>query len=514
MDGPAYVPPLSVKVMRMSTPSLGTLPVPMFETQGESCFDLGPASAVAPFPAAQWDAVKDSYARGSDAPFTYAGQHDDVQKTLRDTMYTDQLTLPSSFGTVCVGETFRALVCICNESDSQLEGVEVHVDMHIGGPDAEQVTVAPQVCRLAQWPENDAPCVLAPRAQITLVVHHELRVLQLHALLCRVCSDIPGAPAAEKAHWISKMYKFPVQPPPIAVRCTTHTATSVAQQLHHDIHVRERTAIQVQLHNVSQKPVIVERIGLDTRPAGETWDWELIEADAGTSSAAQHMQPKDVWQYIFSLIPRQPQLVSHARRAALAGAPEDASPAGHVSEPLGHIMLSWRVPGADPGRLRVGPIMRSVHAPRVCVCGDKDAPALVCTLYMAQAPPPAFVNQAIALSYRLTVSDVAAHAPTRTFSLVLVQREERAWDATALLGHTSTQLPPLTTHTDDSGTSGELPFSLTLLPLRTGIVRGGAMALALLSFSQENYAPVLFDPPHILHEWDNITELYVADDQT
>lgn len=91
-----YEPPLAVKVMRISTPSLASRVVPMFETVAEGALEKTESPrTVASFNPAVWDVVKSTYARGSDATFTNA------PISMRDAAYTDQLVIPASFGTVC-----------------------------------------------------------------------------------------------------------------------------------------------------------------------------------------------------------------------------------------------------------------------------------------------------------------------------------------------------------------------------------------------------------------------------
>ena len=98
-----YEPPLAVKVMRISAPSLATRVVPMFETCSEGArTDFAAPNTVAPFNPAVWDVIKSTYSRGSDATLTNA------PISMRDAAFTNQLVLPASFGIVC---TSQQLTC-------------------------------------------------------------------------------------------------------------------------------------------------------------------------------------------------------------------------------------------------------------------------------------------------------------------------------------------------------------------------------------------------------------------
>ena len=89
-----HAPPIAVKVMRVSAPTLATRSIPMFETAADgAAAPDAPPSAMAWDPSV-WEAIEATYARGSDAP----APGDTLP--LREASWTDQLLLPASFGTV------------------------------------------------------------------------------------------------------------------------------------------------------------------------------------------------------------------------------------------------------------------------------------------------------------------------------------------------------------------------------------------------------------------------------
>ena len=89
METAPYAPPLAVKVMRMSAPKLATRNVPVFETQEEGADTAGLFSLVSPFEPRIWDEVARTYDRGSSRADT------------RDALITDELMIPSAFGSIC-----------------------------------------------------------------------------------------------------------------------------------------------------------------------------------------------------------------------------------------------------------------------------------------------------------------------------------------------------------------------------------------------------------------------------
>lgn len=63
-----HAPPIAVKVMRVSAPTLATRSIPMFEAAAEgAAAPDAPPSAMAWDPSV-WEAIEATYARGSDAP--------------------------------------------------------------------------------------------------------------------------------------------------------------------------------------------------------------------------------------------------------------------------------------------------------------------------------------------------------------------------------------------------------------------------------------------------------------
>lgn len=197
-----YIPPIAVKVMRVSAPTLAPRLVPAFETVAEGAPVLPAPHSVATMEASVWDAAQASMAQGSDAAFVQA------PVSMRDSSYTDQVLLPASFGTVgtytllqhlrlvAVGETFHAVISATNTSTRPLTGVRIRVELHSEGTEK----FAPTSFQLADVP---GPVALAPGAQVTAVVRHGIEALATHALVCRIRSDQPTAQGL-KEHWLAK----------------------------------------------------------------------------------------------------------------------------------------------------------------------------------------------------------------------------------------------------------------------------------------------------------------------
>lgn len=127
-------------------------------------------------------------------------------KTLRDLSHASQfLTLPSSFGSIQLGETFSSCVCVNNEADLEIEAVHLKVEMQ---------TVTSKVL-LAEFGGPDS--CLPAGDNLENVVHHEIKELGQHVLACTVSykspsdvrpiSDESGDPSIQT---FRKFYKFAV----------------------------------------------------------------------------------------------------------------------------------------------------------------------------------------------------------------------------------------------------------------------------------------------------------------
>jgi len=131
-------------------------------------------------------------------------------KTLRDLTHASELlTLPSSFGSIQLGETFSSCLCINNETEVGIEVVQARVEMQ---------TVSNKV--VLYETEGLAGNSLAGGDTLERVVHHEIKELGQHVLACTVtyrlppnARSVPGASedaADPSLQTFRKFYKFAV----------------------------------------------------------------------------------------------------------------------------------------------------------------------------------------------------------------------------------------------------------------------------------------------------------------
>ncbi|SHO75775.1 Uncharacterized protein MSYG_0108 [Malassezia sympodialis ATCC 42132] len=433
-----HAPPIAVKVMRVSAPTLATRSIPMFEAAAEgAAAPDAPPSAMAWDPSV-WEAIEATYARGSDAP----APGDTLP--LREASWTDQLLLPASFGTVAVGQTFQAVVCVANTGVAPLTGVRIVLEMHSEATDKFVATS----CELASV---TLPEPLAPQAQHCLVATHTLEAMAPHALVCRIRSD-----RGTNEHWLSKQYRFPVAPPPFSISSAAQLSEAVAHTRHPDACVRDRTVVRMQVRNVSERPLYLDALALET---DATWDVHAEPLDPTP------LLPQDIRQYLCTLTPKRevtwPLLLT--QRDALATLPA-ASTTLPLALRLGHVQVAWRVPGGEPGRLRVGPLTRVAHIPR---------PRTPWYAELHVDPVRARVDEACVVQarVRLWAWDAVHEAPAH----VLWELSDASEACVVGARQHTTALP--------HGEQVAVQATWTVVPLQDGVVRLGTLSLYMVARS-------------------------------
>ncbi|CAA7267990.1 unnamed protein product [Cyclocybe aegerita] len=268
-------------------------------------------------------------------------------KTLRDLTHPSELlTLPSSFGSIQLGETFSSCLCVNNETQLEIEVAQVKVEMQ---------TVTTKVV-LHEMDGTGAS--LDGGDTLERVVHHEIKELGQHVLACTVTyrlppntRPVPGA--AEDAgdprlQTFRKFYKFAVTNP-LSVKTKIHSPKSPSALL--SPVDREKIFLEVHIQNLTQDAIRFERMRLEC-----TENWEAIDANIISSGGFEKsifsdtttlMQPQDMRQYVYILTPKVIDLFPTTH------------PPGSII-PLGRLDISWRSSFGEPGRLLTSMLSRRI----------------------------------------------------------------------------------------------------------------------------------------------------------
>ena len=189
--------PLSLKVMRVSRPSLAAQWQPFFSSSS-------------------------SFSAHSTAnPLSLQGAEPLAghPKTLRDLNYaSNMLTLPASFGAIQLGETFSCVLSVNNEVDIPVDSVRARIEMQTA---TNKVILAEVAAGSADNESGGANGTLAAGDSLELSVSTEIKELGQHVLGCTVTYRTPPGmrPATSGGEYsgdpfmqtFRKFYKFMVR---------------------------------------------------------------------------------------------------------------------------------------------------------------------------------------------------------------------------------------------------------------------------------------------------------------
>ncbi|KAL8277518.1 hypothetical protein RQP46_010073 [Phenoliferia psychrophenolica] len=220
---------VSLKVLRAARPSLVHSPTP---------FSL-PTSLGGPALAAlDASSVLDGGGGGDDGALG------------RDHVLSGALMLPSTFGTIYLGETFSALLSLSNDlaspNHTALSPV-LKVEMHTAGP-AATATVPAGVGGKHHLKTIYAPTqkdALGPGESVEGMVTHEIKELGMHSLVCTVTYAAKVEGEGGKA---ATVYKFQVSNP-LSVRTKAHAPHPLTASSSLSPTERHKVFLEVQVQN-------------------------------------------------------------------------------------------------------------------------------------------------------------------------------------------------------------------------------------------------------------------------
>ncbi|KAJ2632039.1 Trafficking protein particle complex subunit 13 [Coemansia sp. RSA 1290] len=303
--------PLTLKVMRLSRPVLA-------ETQPLLPLDSSESVLAQPLREAEQSRPT---ARGqifSDL------QLPDTRHPLDTFPLTETLVLPRSFGTMFLGETFLAQMCICNESSMVVRDVSVKVVVLTGPQQQQQQQPLLDTSGSAQQ--------LAAGQPLNLQITHEIKELGMHILGCTI--SYLSAQGEHKT--LQRSFRFQAANP-LVVKTKVN-------------HLKRDVLLEVQVHNATPSPLVLERMRFD--PASPFAVQDLNEVDGNKAllwgDSGGLMQPGDVRQYLYRL---QPPAVTKDTTVEQERAVQYATA-------LGKLDILWRGAFGSVGRLQTSQLLR------------------------------------------------------------------------------------------------------------------------------------------------------------
>ncbi|KAJ1023038.1 hypothetical protein NDA13_005086 [Ustilago tritici] len=370
---------LSLKVMRASAPSLAVSEKPYYDSHLPSSSPLIAAVGKGISESLSSDPLSNHY---PDAPSS-------------NFPISNLLTLPSSFGTLYLGETFRTYLCVRNESPtSPVREPSLRAEMQVGSSETEgrwhQLAHLILPSPTSTTESGEPVWELPPSAPLETSLGYDIKDLGPHVLVCTVGYKALSAEGGWVERSFRKFYKFSVDRSPISVRTKVHQPRNAASLYHADEGVRKRVELEVQVQNASANGMGLVFEGLSLRPA-DGWRWDSVDRPSLTPNSTKGEsveEARDMWlkpnnggnealadgdirQYLFTLHPKPGVKLG-------GGVDLGKSVEGHLirGDALGNLDIGWRMSLGEPGRLQTSQLVRRrvVPLPVVLPSGTSSSP--------------------------------------------------------------------------------------------------------------------------------------------
>ncbi|NXJ42702.1 TPC13 protein, partial [Ciconia maguari] len=234
-------------------------------------------------------------------------------------MLGEMLTLPQNFGNIFLGETFSSYISVHNDSNQVVKDILVKADLQTSSQ------------RLNLSASSAAVAELKPDCCINDVIHHEVKEIGTHILVCAVSYTTQ---TGEKMYF-RKFFKFQVLKP---LDVKTKFCNAEVRAVCIWVCFESLSLALVCLGKGSVKgsvPVNVHR---------ETNMQTLKKTNESTFGSRTYLQPMDTRQYLYCLKPKQ----------------EFAEKAGVIKgvTVIGKLDIVWKTNLGERGRLQTSQLQR------------------------------------------------------------------------------------------------------------------------------------------------------------
>ncbi|ESO89020.1 hypothetical protein LOTGIDRAFT_106290 [Lottia gigantea] len=230
----------------------------------------------------------------------------------------DLLTLPQNFGNIVLGETFSSYISVHNDSNQVCKEITLKADLQTSSQ------------RLSLSSKNSQPVPeLLPDHSIDDVIHHEVKELGTHILVC-VVSYVTNT--GENLAF-RKFFKFQVLKP-LDVKTKFYNAES--DEVYLEAQIQNITPFPIYMENVSLEPSAQYKVQqLNTHKDGE---------DKEVFCRINYLSPTDTRQYLYCLKPK-PELHSEMKQKK-------------GLNNIGKLDIVWKTNMGEKGRLQTSQLQR------------------------------------------------------------------------------------------------------------------------------------------------------------
>ncbi|KAJ3026374.1 UNVERIFIED_CONTAM: hypothetical protein HDU68_005742 [Siphonaria sp. JEL0065] len=292
---------LTLKVMRLSKPSLATLP------------SLNRSSLIAPID------VLSNGSRGSP----------DGSPNGSTTATTAALALPPSFGSLFLGETFESYLCIVNESTKSVPNPSIKAELQT---QTQRFTLADTTTTTNTTTQNNSNSALSanstpipslsPSKSAEFLISHEIKELGPHILVCSV--SYSGLDGSVKS--FRKFFKFHVLNP-LSVKTKVNSLADGS-----------KVFLEAQVMNTCGVPMFLESVKFEGSML-----FGVQDVGSHMFSDTPILNDKDARQYLYILTPKIPN-----------------DPLSKTTPTLGKLDIQWRTTMGQQGRLQTSQLTRKI----------------------------------------------------------------------------------------------------------------------------------------------------------
>uniref|UniRef100_A0A3B4BYC0 Trafficking protein particle complex subunit 13 n=1 Tax=Pygocentrus nattereri TaxID=42514 RepID=A0A3B4BYC0_PYGNA len=232
-------------------------------------------------------------------------------------MLGEMLTLPQNFGNIFLGETFSSYISVHNDSNQVVKDILVKADLQTSSQ------------RLNLSASNSAVAELKPECCIDDVIHHEVKEIGTHILVCAVSYTTQSG---DKLYF-RKFFKFQVR--------------AYLTLLYYFLFLYE-VFLEAQIQNITTSPMFMEKVSLEPSMMYNVTELNTVasgkECSESTFGKMLYLQPMDTRQYLYCLKPK----------------PEFAEKAGVIKgvTVIGKLDIVWKTNLGERGRLQTSQLQR------------------------------------------------------------------------------------------------------------------------------------------------------------
>lgn len=226
------------------------------------------------------------------------------------------LLLPQSFGNIYLGETFSCYVCVHNETSHPVQSVSIKADLQTS---SQRIPLTTQ--------QNQSPVMLDVDETLSDVIHHEVKDLGTHILVC----EVTYMSNYNTLSSFRKFFKFEVMKP-LDVKTKFYNAES------------DDVFVEAQVQNITSGPIILEQVSLEN--SNQFAVKSLNEDNNGLSVFGEVtlLQPQESCQYLYCLTPKE-NITKDIKLIAAA-------------KNIGKLDIVWRSNLGEKGRLQTSQLQR------------------------------------------------------------------------------------------------------------------------------------------------------------